>query len=186
MRTSLPPLSAIDKTLSYDSIIGAAASDEMNTTCEYCIICGQEGPLRHEQKATEFAVRGETLRFEVPVKVCPSCGTTEVETGIDPAEIALAEYRRRRNLLTPGQIRGLRQRYRLSQKSLAALLGMSEATINRYEGGSLQDEAHDAALRACENPEFVHGLLERNGSRLSDWQRRRAEEAIEAEKLRNH
>ena len=73
----------------------------MSTTDEYCIVCGQDGPLRHEQKPTEFDVRGETLSFEVPVKVCPSCGTTETEVGVDPAEIAFAEYRKRKRLLTP-------------------------------------------------------------------------------------
>jgi len=59
----------------------------MNGTDEYCVVCGQDGPLRHEQKATEFDVRGETLHFQVPVTVCPSCGTTEVEDGLDPAEM---------------------------------------------------------------------------------------------------
>jgi putative zinc finger/helix-turn-helix YgiT family protein len=150
----------------------------MNEHEEYCIACGQDGPLRREQKATEFDIRGETLRFTVPVKVCPSCGATEAE-GVDPAEIAFAEYRKLKGLLTPEQIREIRDRYRLSQKSFAALLGMSEATINRYEGGGIQDEAYDAALRACKSPEFVRTLLQRNGHRLSDWQRRRMESALE-------
>jgi putative zinc finger/helix-turn-helix YgiT family protein len=150
----------------------------MNAHEEYCIACGHDGPLHREQKATEFAVRGETLRIIVPVKICPSCGVTEAE-GVDPAEIAFSEYRKLKGLLTPEAIRKLRERYKLSQKSLAALLGMSEATINRYEGGGLQDEAHDAALRACESPEFVRGLLERSGHRLSAWQRQRVEAVLE-------
>ena len=153
----------------------------MNVTDEYCVVCGQDGPLRHEQKATEFDVRGETLHFQVPVRVCPSCGTTEVEEGLDPAEMAFAEYRKRKGLLTPQQIREIRQRYRLSQKSFAALLGMSESTINRYEGGGLQDEAHDQAIRACENPVVMRDLLARRGDRLSQWQRKRAEAALAGE-----
>lgn len=150
----------------------------MNMHGEYCIACGQDGPLHREQKATEFDVRGEMLRFKVPVEVCTCCGAVEAE-GVDPAEIAFSEYRKLKGLLTPEQIRKLRERYKLSQKSLAALLGMSEATINRYEGGGLQDEAHDAALRACESPEFVRGLLERNGHKLSAWQRQRIEAVLE-------
>ncbi len=153
----------------------------MNMTDEYCIICGQDGPLRHERKATNFDVRGETFRFQVPVKVCPSCGTTEVEEGVDPAEIAFGEYRKRKGLLTPEEIKGIRKRFRLSQKSLAALLGMSEATVNRYEGGGLQDEAHDQAIRACQDPTVVQDLLKRRGDRLSPWQRRRVLKALESE-----
>jgi len=149
----------------------------MNTSEEYCIACGQDGPLRREQKATEFDVRGETLRITVPMKVCPACGTTELED-VDPAEIAFAEYRRRKGLLSPGQIRETRERYQLSQKSFAALLGMSEATINRYEGGGIQDEAHDQAIRACGNPDVVADLLKRRSHKLSDWQRLRVEAAL--------
>lgn len=150
----------------------------MNTTDEYCIVCGQDGPLRHERKPMEFDVRGETLSFEVPVNICPSCGTTEAEPGVDPAEIAFAEYRERNQLLTPEQVKEIRKRYSLSQKSFAALLGMSEATINRYEGGGLQDEAHDQAIRSCENADVVRNLLERRGDRLSAWQRQRVEAAL--------
>jgi len=153
----------------------------MNGTDEYCVVCGQDGPLRHEQKATEFDVRGETLHFQVPVTVCPSCGTTEVEDGLDPAEMAFTEYRKRKELLTPQQIREMRERYRLSQRSFAALLGMSESTINRYEGGGLQNEAHDQAIRACENPVVMRDLLARRGNRLSEWQRKRVEAALAGE-----
>lgn len=70
----------------------------MSTTDEYCIACGHDGPLRIERKPTEFDIRGETLHFDVPVKVCPSCGTTETIWGADPAEFAWNEYRQRMDL----------------------------------------------------------------------------------------
>ena len=132
-------------------------------TTEYCVICAEDRRFRHERRPTEFEVRGETLAFDLPVKVCESCGTVEAEQGVDAAKIAFAEYRKRRGLLTPEEIRQIRKRYRLSQKSLAALLGMSEATINRYEGGGLQDEAHDQAIRACRDPEVVRDWIGEEG-----------------------
>lgn len=150
----------------------------------YCVICGDDREFRHEQRPTEFEVRGETLVFEVPVKVCPTCGTVEEEEGVDPAETAFGEFRKRKGLLTPEEIKSIRKRFRLSQKSLAALLGMSEASVNRYEGGGLQDEAHDQAIRALQNPAVVRDLLERRGDRLSAWQRRRVLEALESEEER--
>ena len=55
---------------------------------------------------------------------------------------------------------------------------MSEATINRYEQGALQDQTHDTAIRACEDPKFVRNLLERRGSLLTDWQRDRVLRAL--------
>ena len=154
----------------------------MNTAdTEYCVICGDQRHVRHETRQTEFEVRGETLVLDLPVKVCGSCGTVEEEEGIDPAEIAFAQFRRCRGLLTPEEIRAIRKNYRLSQRSLAAVLGMSEATINRYEGGGLQDEAHDQAIRACQNPEVMRDLLKRRGDRLSEWQRGKVEQALEGE-----
>ena len=153
----------------------------MNTTDEYCIACGQDGPLRRERKSAEFDVRGETLHIEYPVKACPSCGTTEVEQSVDPSEIAFAEYRKRKQLLTPERIKEIRERYLLSQKSFAALLGMSEATINRYDGGGIQAEAHDQAIRGSETPDAMRDLLGRRGDRLSDWKRKRVEAALAGE-----
>ncbi len=146
------------------------------TTTNYCVVCGDEH-VRHDKKRMEFDVRGKTMRFEVPVKVCAACGAIE-QPDVDPAELAFAQYRRQNGLLTPEEIKGIRERYKLSQKSLAALLGMSEATINRYEGGGLQDEAHDQAIRSCASAEGMRDLLTRRGDRLSEWQLQRAEDAL--------
>lgn len=151
------------------------------TNTDYCVVCGDDREFRYERRPTEFEIRGQTLSFEVPVKVCPGCDTVEEEEGVDPAVIGFVEYRKRRGLLTPEEIKDIRKRYRLSQKSLASLLGMSEATVNRYEGGGLQDEAHDQAIRACRNPDVMRDLLSRRGDRLSDWQRQKALQALAGE-----
>jgi putative zinc finger/helix-turn-helix YgiT family protein len=116
------------------------------TTREFCVACGDDREIRREKQTVEYDVRGEKIVLELPVRVCQTCDTVECE-GVDPAEMAFAEYRRRKGLLTPEQIRGIRKQYKLSQKSLAALLGMSEATINRYEGGSCSVGATD--FRIC-------------------------------------
>jgi len=146
----------------------------MSNAIDYCVVCGEDRAIRHEQQRTEFDVRGETIELHLPVMVCESCGTTEVEGDLDPPAMAFAEYRQRRGLLSPEQIKGIRKRYRLSQKAFAALLGMSEATINRYEGGSLQDQVHDEAIRACGKPDHMLDLLSRHGNRLTERQRKRA------------
>ncbi len=135
----------------------------------------------HEQKSVEYTVRNEKVAVTLPVTICPTCGTEEVDEGFghDPVELAYEAYRKNHDLLSPQQIRETRESYRLSQKSFAKLLGMSEATINRYEQGALQDATHDNAIRAFQNPEFVKGALLRRGDSLSDWQRARAEETID-------
>lgn len=149
----------------------------MSTILDYCVVCGDE-QVCHENKQMDFDVRGLTMRVEVPVKVCSACGTT-YQSDVDPAELAFAKYREQKGLLSPTEVKSIRKRFRLSQKSFAALLGMSEATINRYEGGGLQDEAHDQAIRSCATTEGMRDLLKRRGDRLSQWQRKRVEEALD-------
>jgi len=90
----------------------------------------------------------------------------------DPTLKVYAEYRRRHGLLSPEQIRGIREKYQLSQDAFATLLGTSPATLARYEGGSIQDKAYDQLLRACQFPLVMRDVLRREGRRLSPKQRR--------------
>ena len=47
---------------------------------------------------------------------------------------------------------------------------MSEATINRYEQGGLQDDAHDSMIRLASEPTAIAALLEQSGDRLGPQQ----------------
>jgi putative zinc finger/helix-turn-helix YgiT family protein len=146
---------------------------------DFCPACAEDRTIRREQRAIDFAVRGETITLELPVRVCTVCETTEIDESVgDPVSLAYATYRELHGLLSPDQVKVIRQRYQLSQRSFATLLGMSEATINRYETGGLQDTAHDTAIRACEDPAFLKRILALRGNGLSEWQRRRVETAL--------
>lgn len=150
---------------------------------EFCPACEDYRATRTEQREETYQVRDSDVTVPVRISVCVQCGE---EIGSDEndqkiIDAARAEYRRQNELLRPGRVKALRQRWNLSQKSFALLLGMSEATVNRYENGGLQDEAHDALMRACEAPSFVRERLEKRGHLLSDWQRERVEEALEGE-----
>jgi putative zinc finger/helix-turn-helix YgiT family protein len=151
------------------------------TVTEFCVVCAADRRIRREQQQVEYDVRGAKISLAIPVKVCEKCGTSEVDEtyGRDPVEAAYGAYRERNNLLNPEQIREIRKKYHLSQKTFAAILGMSEATINRYEGGGLQDAAHDATIRACQSPEFVRQQLQLRGDGLSARQRSKVEAAIQ-------
>jgi putative zinc finger/helix-turn-helix YgiT family protein len=149
----------------------------------FCPNCEDYRATKTLERPERYSVRGADIEVRVKTSVCAECGEV---IGADDDDAAVlnavyAEYRRRKDLLSPEKIKEIRKRYSLSQKSFAALLGMSEATVNRYEQGGLQDPAHDTAIRACENPQMLRGLLERRGHGLSDWQRKRAEKALAGE-----
>jgi putative zinc finger/helix-turn-helix YgiT family protein len=111
-------------------------------TMKYCPCCEVEREFKPENRTETYDVRGVKVKVPVAVEVCASCGETLFDEARDQALLteAYAEYRRSKNLLFPHEIKETRERYALSQKSFAALLGMSEATINRYEQGGLQEE----------------------------------------------
>jgi len=145
----------------------------------YCPMCETERTFRAEARREEYDVRGEKIALDVPRRICQKCGEAEIDEAFgDPTLKLYAEYRRRHGLLTPDQIRTIREKYALSQAALAALLGTSPATLARYEGGSIQDKAYDQLLRACENPDFMSDLLQRDGHQLSPRQRQNAESAL--------
>ena len=145
----------------------------------FCPMCEAQRLFRRETRREEYDVRGEKVALDVPRRVCHICGEAGVaESFGDPAAAVYAEYRRRHNLLTPQQVRAVREKYDLSQASFAALLGASPATLERYDGGSLQDKAYDHLLRACDNPEYMADLVRREGHHLSPRQRRDVEAAL--------
>jgi putative zinc finger/helix-turn-helix YgiT family protein len=146
----------------------------------FCPNCEEYRLTKAVERTELYKVRGRDIEVPVRAEVCAECGE---QLGSDKKDkqvldAVYAEYRRQIDLLGPEQIKEVRKRYQLSQKSFAALLGMSEATINRYEQGGLQDPAHDNVIRACDRPEVARDLLKRRGHLLSDWQRKRMEAAL--------
>jgi putative zinc finger/helix-turn-helix YgiT family protein len=145
----------------------------------YCPMCEEDRPCRREIRREEYDVRGDRITLDVPRLICATCGEAGIDESFgDPTLRLYAEYRRSHRLLSPEQIRAIRERYDLSQEAFASLLGTSPATLARYEGGSLQDKAYDHLLRACENPVFVADLVEREGSELSPRQLRDVQAAL--------
>ncbi len=150
----------------------------MNETM-YCPMCEADRACRREMREEDYVVRGETVTLAVPRLICLTCGEAEVEESFgEPVVRVYEEYRRRHRLLAPAQIRAIRDKYDLSQDAFAALLGTSPATLARYEGGSLQDKAYDHLLRACDNPDFVADLVDREGHELSPRQLQGAQAAL--------
>ena len=144
----------------------------------YCATCDDDLRFELRDITHVIEVRGESIHTRVPGYVCPGCGHVRSHSQHDPLEAAYRHYRQAHSLLQPEAIRGLRERYGLSQDAFAKLLGVSPATIARYEGGSLQDEPHDHLLRACERPDFMRELVAQHGDRLTPLQLHRFDQAL--------
>ncbi len=115
-----------------------------------CYHCGErEVVLAKTDYAAEVRHDGRLHAFTVPdleLPVCRACGE-RVFTEQADAQITAA-LRAHLNLLTPAQIRDAIKRVGMSQKDLAACLGIAEATLSRWLGEvQIQSRSMDTLLR---------------------------------------
>jgi len=77
------------------------------------------------------------------------CKTCEQQIILPPLRQALDnESRKRRGLLTPREIKEVRERAGLSQSDMAELLGVGDRTYTRWETGrSIQNKSNDNLIR---------------------------------------
>lgn len=147
---------------------------------DFCPNCEEytEATLGVEKEV--YDVRGEPIEIEAEVTICPKCGIKIFEEERDSRNIEKAynQYREKYNLLSPNEIRRIREKYGLSQRALARLLGWGEITIHRYENGAIQDNAHDKLLRLIEDPRNMQKFFEANRSKLPSYTAVRLEKRI--------
>ena len=118
-----------------------------------CANCGADAvsPTSNVQPFTygagEEAVQ---LEVEVPVWRCSRCGFAYTEG--DAEELRHNAVCRHFGVLTPNEIRSLRDRHGLTRAELVRLTGFGEASIKRWESGALiQSISADRFLRLIDD-----------------------------------
>lgn len=97
------------------------------------------------------------LTADVPVHSCSQCG--ESYTGEEADVIRHEAVCRHLGVLTPAEIRGLRQRHDLSRAAFARVTGFGEATVARWERGEvIQNTSNDSFLRMLTNEDAMNRL----------------------------
>lgn len=113
--------------------------------------CPKCGTLMHTKKGLQFhpKIRGEVVEIEVTGWLCPACGfqTVDAHQMKSYFQAASNAYRKRHGLLTGPDIVALRKRLGMSQQDAAAFLKVGVASLKRWEGSHIQDEAMDRLLR---------------------------------------
>jgi putative zinc finger/helix-turn-helix YgiT family protein len=135
-----------------------------------CPVCGKESEWEIVRRNIELNIKGEDIPVETEYYRCGECQTEfeDLNSDCDPYSNAYDEYRRRKGMVQPTQIREFRNRYNLTQKELSNLLGFGEVTLSRYENGALQDEVHDKLLRLAMEPQNLLRLLSEKPSAISE------------------
>ncbi|GIW90669.1 MAG: hypothetical protein KatS3mg109_1101 [Pirellulaceae bacterium] len=130
---------------------------------EACAYCGSSRTVtRYITEQFPYGVGSQqvTLSATVPVVRCEECGG---EFSGPEAEAARHEaVCRHLGLMSPRQIRALRARYGMSRREFAELTGIGQASLARWERGSLlQNAAMDRLLYLLEYAENVDRLRSR-------------------------
>jgi putative zinc finger/helix-turn-helix YgiT family protein len=115
-------------------------------TCPSC------GTAMVEKRATlRLPINGEEVSVASALHLsCIKCG--EVVLRFQDAkrlrEDAIAAYRKKHGLLSADEIRGIRERFGLTQAELAQLLKLGSNTVSRWESGrNVQTSAMDLLLK---------------------------------------
>lgn len=152
----------------------------MNIICPYCEV---KRDVESVNTKENVMVRGENI--EVPVKYfkCLTCGGEfdDPKAEYDPLEKAYTEYRTRHGMIQPVDIKGFRKNHGLTQNELGKLLGWGPVTVNRYENGALQDDAHNKELRLAMEPRNLIRLIEETPDALSNSKRLRLLKELQIE-----
>jgi putative zinc finger/helix-turn-helix YgiT family protein len=148
-----------------------------------CPECGKTSEWEMITRPEEFEIKGEIITVENQVLICPECKAEyeDMNSEIDPFNLAYEEYRRRKGMVHPAQIVAFRKKYDLTQKELSELLGFGGVTLSRYENGSLQDEAHDQLLRFILQPNNLLNLVKQKPDTLSETKRKQLLAVLEKE-----
>lgn len=148
-----------------------------------CPECWEEvdGELVTRHEVVE--VRGVSIEDDFEHLICPQCGES---IGLAPIvdksfEKMYRQYREKLDIPQPEEIVELRKRYGFTQRTLAAILGIGVASLQRYERGCLATDAHAELLRSARDARFLKKRLLAGPKGLGDEERDKALAAIEAE-----
>lgn len=125
--------------------------------------------IREIQEA--YTIRGEQVTVVTKARFDHATGKQVFDQELDNEAIntAFDAYRSNHMMITPSRIKALRQRWNLSQRDFAALLGWSATTVATYETGALPSKANNKLLLALEaTPELAQSLYESSKGMMTE------------------
>ena len=97
------------------------------------------------------------LHVDLPVRRCASCDFEFLDH--EGHWLRHEAVCRHLGVLSPVEVRGIRKRHGMNRSEFAQVTGLGEATLNRWENGTLvQNRANDRYLRLIAIPEVMNRL----------------------------
>lgn len=136
---------------------------------KFCPVCGKEQETEVIEKEEVSTVRGDKIKALARIRVCSVCGEELFDEELEEENIQRVYdiYRKKHGILSPEEIKNIRESYGLSQRAFAKLLGIGEASIARYETGALPEKSLSNMIMLLRDPKNMEKLLEKNGEALT-------------------
>jgi len=140
----------------------------------FCPSCWVSVQAEVQEREEVISVKGVDISVTSQIAVCPDCGAGIGDLRLEEENLQRAydQYRREKGLIFPQEIRDLREKYGISQKSLGLLLGIGEASIVRYESGCLPSPSNNEILKNACNDKYFRNAFSKNGSRIPEFQQK--------------
>ena len=124
-----------------------------------CFECG--APVRTEWRNHTFTYGADEsaiqLTVNVPIETCGECGSGFL--GHEAERLMHEAVCIHHGVLTPREVRTVRERHGLSRAAFAEISGLGEATLHRWENGiHLQNRANDRYLRLLASADNLRAL----------------------------
>lgn len=149
---------------------------------ENCKDCSHIHTMIIDKQET-YNVKGEDITITARVKKCEICNAELFDMDLDAENLRTAyrEYKNNHNLMQSEEIIALRKKFHLTQRVLALLVGCTQATIARYEKGSIQSETHNTALTLFKNPDNIRVAFEMKEAEFSPSEHKVLSECLTTE-----
>lgn len=147
----------------------------------YCDNCDSLVEYEIIEKKEVYNLRGDLIEINSYVAKCKRCNSELFEPYLENENLKqlYRKYAKKHNLVLPEDIKSMREKYDVSQTLFAIILGIGEATIERYESGSLPSKSISNLIKSAENPLFFSRMLENNKSKLTKTDYERIKKNIE-------
>ena len=127
-----------------------------------CPLCDGE-PIVTIQRIDTFdygsGASAVTLKVDLPVRCCTECDFEFVDHKGE--RLRHEAVCRHLGVLTPAEVRGVREQYGMTRAAFAKVTGLGEATLTRWENGAVvQNRANDRFLRLLTS-RWIMSSLER-------------------------
>lgn len=96
-----------------------------------------------------FNIRGKEIKITAPARFDDSTQKVVPDMTLDNAAIKIAQdkYREMFDFVKPEEIKALRQKWNLTQKQFAKVIGWSPSTVALYEVGEIPTKSNNRLLK---------------------------------------